>query len=90
MRQKNVRANKRSAAQGDEGKLRIIEFLDKAQTNGSEWFSRKDVAEGCHLDNNNCKALLFDMASEGWLHIRHDPQRPEILRYRLRREGDVI
>lgn len=90
MKQRSVKKNKRSSVQGDDGKLRIIEFLDREQKSKSEWFSRSEIAHGCSMDSDTAKELIFDMASEGWLHIRHEPGRTDVLYYRIRREGDTL
>lgn len=79
---------KRLPARGDEMKLRVIEWLDKNQTTKDRWFTVTGVACQIHAAVADTKAAVQEMMSEGWLHVRHEPGRENVLKFRLRREGD--
>lgn len=72
----------------DEMKLRILDEMRKRQSRISkdEWFTASEIFEGVTGRTDAKKAALLSMSVEGWLHIRHAPDMPERLFYRLKSE----
>lgn len=69
-------------------KERCLTALDKLQTNQTDWFTVSDVARKAGLTTGRARPALYSLAVEGFLHIRHDPAAENMLRYRVRRNGD--
>lgn len=72
----------------DDMKIRIIDEMRKAQARASKdkWFSQSEIFEAVEGGFAAKKVALVQMTSEGWLHVRHAPDMPDRLFYRLRAE----
>lgn len=67
-------------------KEEIITHLDKVQRNKSSWYSANMIRAGVSRNPDTVKKALYELATEGFLHIRHEPEAETRLLYRLRRE----
>lgn len=72
----------------DDYKVRVLDALKVMQRGVSrdKWFKTTAIVETSGCGHYQVVAALRAMASEGWLHIRHNEERPEQLLYRLRQE----
>lgn len=70
----------------DEMKLRILDAMRKLQSGKSmdEWFTANQIFWHVVGRTEAKRGALQSMAAEGWLHIRHAPDMPERLFYRLK------
>lgn len=69
-------------------KEQVLTWLNANQKNKSDWFSCNNVSHGAGMNFDLCQKALYALATEGFLHIRHEPGSPDRLLYRVRRDGD--
>lgn len=72
----------------DDMKLRILDAMRRMQNGKSmdTWYTMNDIDKATSGRYEAKKDALWAMVSEGWLHVRHAPDMPERLFYRLKSE----
>lgn len=70
----------------DDMKLRILDAMRKLQTGKSmdTWFTANQIFWHVTGRTEAKRAALLSMMAEGWLHVRHAPDMPDRLFYRLK------
>lgn len=68
-------------------KEEILTHLDKVQRTQSAWYSANMIRTGVHRNPDRVLAALYELATEGFLNIRHNPEAETRLLYRLRRDN---
>lgn len=67
-------------------KEEILTHLDKVQRTKSAWYSVNMIRTGVSRNADTVKKALYELATEGFLNIRHEPEQESRLLYRLRRD----
>jgi len=78
--------NRKATVILEDVKEEILTYLDKVQRTKSAWYSATQIRDRVKHDFPTVKKALFELATEGFLHIRHEPEQETRLLYRLRRE----
>jgi len=82
--------NRKATVILEDVKEQILTYLDKTQRTKSVWFSATQIRDRVRHDFPTVKKGLFELAAEGFLHIRHEPEQETRLLYRLRREHPLL